>query len=444
MPRRTRAADTTRPMLAVHRSGQQVGAAGRDPTTDEFWFQYDPAILATGQEEWPRWQLSLRLPLRDAPYGEPARVFFENLLAEGVLRDELATAIQRDPKDVAGLLNRVGAECAGDVQVWPTGLQVPPPSYTPLTVADLRDLFVARRGEQHTAAQLRGRQGMSGTQTKLVFWKQVIPGGQALYQLPESGAPTTVLIKRPSGRYPWLVENEWVCQQLAVAVGLPAADTEILSHPSGRPEDALLMSRRFDRIEHEGGIARVHQEDMCQALGVPSVRKYQYDRGPGLKDLANLLRQKTADPVRELERLAKMVLLHVVISNMDAHAKNYALLYTGARPTLAPMYDTLSTWLYRDVLGNRYAMQIGSAPTPDHLHPPAFERLARDLGSTPAQLRQWVEQVLDGVHQHLPELLRTAQGITGPSEYTAALAGVIAEQTRHLRRAATPQPTVRR
>lgn len=87
------------------------------------------------------------------------------------------------------------------------------------------------------------------------------------------------------------------------------------------------------------------------------------------------------------------------------------------------------------------ACSIVSAPMPEQLHPPAFERLARDLGSTPAQLRQWVSQGLDGVHQHLPELLRTAQDITGPSEYAAALTRVIAEQTRHLRRAATPQPT---
>jgi serine/threonine-protein kinase HipA len=134
-----------------------------------------------------------------------------------------------------------------------------------------------------------------------------------------------------------------------------------------------------------------------------------------------------------------MVLLHVVIGNTDAHAKNFALLYTDVRPTLAPMYDTLSTWLYRDILGDRYAMQIGSAATPDQLHRPAFERLARDLGSTPAQLRRWVEEVLDGVHQHLPELLRVAQGVTGPSEYAAGLARVIAEQTDHLQRAATPR-----
>lgn len=437
MPRRTLAADTTQPTLKVYRSGRQVGVAGRDPASDQFWFQYDPALLGLSQAERPRWQLSLRLPIQPGPYGDEARVFFENLLTEGLLRDDLARAVQRDPKDVAGLLNHVGAECAGDVQVWPAGMEVPPPSYTRVEAADLRDLFVARHGEQHTAAQLRGRQVMSGTQAKLVFWKQAIPGEEAIYHLPDNGAPTTVLIKRPSGRYPWLVENEWVCQQLAVSVGLPAADTEIVPHPSGRPEDALLVSRRFDRIEDDDGITRLHQEDMCQALGVSSLRKYQHGGGPGVARIATLLRQKTADPVMELERLAKMVLLHVVIGNTDAHAKNYALLYTDVRPTLAPMYDTLSTSLYRDILGNRYAMQIGSASTPDQLHPQAFERLAKDLGSTPAQLRQWAEHVLDGVHQHVPELLRVAQSVTGPSEYAARLEAVIAEHTRHLRRAAT-------
>ena len=47
----------------------------------------------------------------------------------------------------------------------------------------------------------------------------------------------------------------------------------------GKP---VIVVERFDRTWQEGVLYRLPQEDICQALGVPPLRKYQSDGGPGI------------------------------------------------------------------------------------------------------------------------------------------------------------------
>lgn len=55
-------------------------------------------------------------------------------------------------------------------------------------------------------------------------------------------------------------------------------------------EKKVLILERFDRlIRKSGGILRLPQEDMCQALSVPPTMKYQTVGGPELVDILNLL-----------------------------------------------------------------------------------------------------------------------------------------------------------
>lgn len=50
---------------------------------------------------------------------------------------------------------------------------------------------------------------------------------------------------------------------------------------AGRP---YLLIARYDRSFDEGGRAhRLHQEDFCQALGIPPERKYAAEDGPTFK-----------------------------------------------------------------------------------------------------------------------------------------------------------------
>jgi len=53
-------------------------------------------------------------------------------------------------------------------------------------------------------------------------------------------------------------------------------------------DQSAIVVTRYDRISVSGLQVRVHQEDMCQALGL---RKYQNEGGPGPKEVAALFRR---------------------------------------------------------------------------------------------------------------------------------------------------------
>lgn len=65
------------------------------------------------------------------------------------------------------------------------------------------------------------------------------------------------------------------------------------------------------------------------------------------------------------------------MGNADAHAKNFSLLYQGAKPQLAPAYDLLSTAVYPD-LSVRLAMKIGGKYKPQEIYLRHFYKLVAD------------------------------------------------------------------
>ena len=128
---------------------------------------------------------------------------------------------------------------------------------------------------------------------------------------------------------------------------LGARDT-CASIPPRSPADAHLASRplgigfgasgsRIDRNENtpDGEIARVHQEDLCQALGERPERKYQNAGGPAPPQIASLLRAFSAQPDEDVERFRDALIYNWLIAGTDAHAKNYSLMLAGGQVRLA-------------------------------------------------------------------------------------------------------------
>ncbi|HET7232384.1 MAG TPA: HipA N-terminal domain-containing protein [Longimicrobium sp.] len=236
-------------------------------------FQYSEQAL----DQPEGYRLSVRLPVSPDPYEHDAvMVFFENLLPEGEGRDLIAQARHFSAGDVPGLLGMVGGECAGAVSLWPTGV-VPPvePAYQPLSDEDLRALFDREYGAAATMMIVTQRLSMSGAQQKMVFRRR----GDRL-ELPLHGSPSNVIVKRAKSIYPGLVLNELACMRLLRACGMAAADSSAIGG-----ERLLFESRRYDRVEEEGGsLRRLHQEDLCQATGHGSAQKYQARGGPAYGD----------------------------------------------------------------------------------------------------------------------------------------------------------------
>src|SRR5699024_2295802 len=122
--------------------------------------------------------------------------------------------------------------------------------------------------------------------------------------------------------------NDFLLMQVANRVGLPVAETEFLWFE----DQAAIVVKRFDRIQGNGNIRRVHQEDFCQATGTPPANIYQNDGGPGYQVIHKLIQthMNLADAREAGETLYQAAVFSWFTGATDAHAKNYALLYRRA------------------------------------------------------------------------------------------------------------------
>lgn len=423
--RRSHAYDVSAPLLAVYMYGKRVGTLGQSGS--DIWFKYDDWTLDAAD---PRtWQLSVRLPVQSEPYGhEPSLVFFDNLLLESDTRRELAAATKFDSSDTTGLLGKVGAECAGAVSVWPIQTQPPSvPEYRAIGNSELECLFSERHGERLTQLQIESRQTMSGVQQKLVFARF-----DTTYHLPLDGAPGSVILKRTSGRYDQLALNEHACMRLLEAAGLPVAGTSVLGDASG-----LLVSERFDRIVRDDRtIERLHQEDFCQATGRRPAAKYQqHNGGASLADLARVLRVHATAPAEDIGVLVRAAIANVCVGNMDAHAKNFALLTVDGVTRLAPLYDVVCTEVYES-LDRELSMNFGHACNPATISYSDVTRLAKDLGVSAALITDEIERTTVFLLEHRHEIFHRVATDFGDGSVLAKIDAVVEKRCQRLRAAA--------
>lgn len=285
--------------------------------------------------------LSLSLPVSAETFGSAAvRPFLAGLLPEAEPLGAIAVQLGLRADDVFGMLAALGRECAGALVIQAEGDPQTQPETTttaePIDDDQLGDLLANLRTAP-LGASTRVRLSLGGAQQKLLLTR--MPDGR--WGRPVDGTPSTHILKPEIRRVPRSVANEAFCMRFAKHLGVPVAEVETIE-VHGRP---VLVVERFDRrVDPDGTVERVHQEDFCQALGYPPSRKYQEDGGLGLRDLADTL--NGVDPASLSTMLAYLV-VHVVVANGDAHAKNYSLLHTrdGAL-SLAPLYDVMSTLRY--------------------------------------------------------------------------------------------------
>jgi serine/threonine-protein kinase HipA len=200
-----------------------------------------------------------------------------------------------------------------------------------------------------------GKMSLPGAQAKTAFYwdrqadRWGVPGGRT---------PTTHIIKPCIPGFDGLVENEHLCQDIAARLGMAAARSFVLML-----DQSYIVIERYDRLPALPGTQfprRIHQEDVCQALGLMPTRKYQEDGGPGISQITTLIRRVSADPEADVERFLKANIFNWLIGGTDAHAKNYSFLIdAGDDVRLAPLYDLSSQLPYPHLIAQRVAMKIG-------------------------------------------------------------------------------------
>lgn len=347
--------------------------------------------------------LSASLPIRREPFApSEAAPFFEGLLPEGAVRTSIAHSFRLSEEDGFGLLEQLGADCAGAVALAPDAGAISRIGHLrPLKGGELVRLVegLPRHPLGVDASEGGVRLSLGGIQHKLVLADSSvrgISGGEIFtpFSQPLDGAPSTCLLKPEFGPYEDLVANEAFCMSVARGVGLRAAETDVLEVAS----TPCLYVRRFDRIgKGLGRVARVHQEDMCQALGVLPAAKYEENGGPSVAAIVELLRRLRGPYMaRDVNDFVHAVLVNFLLGNSDAHGKNFALLYEPDGIRLAPLYDIVSTAVYED-LTDRMAMSIGGVSRPSDVDMAAWARLAGECGlggGIASMVKKWAAQVL--------------------------------------------------
>jgi serine/threonine-protein kinase HipA len=176
---------------------------------------------------------------------------------------------------------------------------------------------------------------------------------------PHGSTPTTHILKPAIAGFNEHDLNEHLCLDAARRSDLLAVRTGIRQFG----DETALVVGRYDRVIRDGYITRVHQEDVCQALGLPPSKKYQNDGGPGVREVATMFRRVMAPPVADeaVARFADALIWNWLIGGTDAHAKNYSLLLSGRQVRLAPLYDVASALPYGvHEKKLRLAMKVGS------------------------------------------------------------------------------------
>ena len=126
-------------------------------------------------------------------------------------------------------------------------------------------------------------------------------------------------------------------------------------------DEVAIVVERFDRLRLPGRTARVHQEDLAQALGVPPTNKYENEAGPGARAIVELLRHHSRHPEQDVTSFVLALAFHFMIAGTDAHSKNYALLIgAGGWVRLAPLYDVTSALTDPGAMKMNLAMRVRS------------------------------------------------------------------------------------
>ncbi|PBC74233.1 type II toxin-antitoxin system HipA family toxin [Fibrobacter intestinalis] len=338
-------------------------------------FSYEASYL---EAELP--PISLSLPLNAGEFSQKQCLpFFEGLLPEGDVKRKISDFLHVSETSTLKLLKELGGECAGMISILPEDepnkakdvYDFSPDNYEPVPIQKISEYIKNINSRPLLKVKEELRLSLAGAQEKLPL---LYKDGE--YYLPRNGAPSTHIIK-PTGHaeLSTLSANEYICIKLAEHSGLPVPNTE-LKHVDG--SDFLLIER-YDRIFKDGKLSRIHQEDVCQALGILSDYKYQNDGGPSIADIYNLLKEKTSIPLLEMRAFLQYVLFNFIIGNCDAHGKNYSIMYKNNSIKLTPVYDTVCTLAYPN-LANKLSMKIGKHSEIRKVNKEDFAILAEQLG----------------------------------------------------------------
>ncbi len=330
--------------------------------------------------------VSISLPLQEETFSAAqTRCFFEGLLPEGFTRRSVAHYIHADEGDYITILESLGKECLGAIRIGDVNESAGDEDYEKLSIE--RVTALAREGATKSAQLVtKAHLSLTGASGKVGLYYDQENND---WYLPKGAAPSTHIVKQSHIRLEGIVINEQLAIRTAAHMGIEVPESFIINVGKSEDEDVLYATKRFDRIfkdeaEKITGMTRpyrLHQEDFAQALGIRSTKKYETEKEDYFRQMFDLLRKYSANPIEDQKKLWNIVIFDYLIGNTDNHLKNYSLLYDehlkGIR--LAPAYDILSTCVYPDSTRDM-AFYIGNECSLDDITRDSFRAAASEIG----------------------------------------------------------------
>lgn len=230
------------------------------------------------------------------------------------------------------------------------------------------------------------------------------------YWLPRKESPSSHILKFELSDYRHLPAYETFTTLLADAIDLPVVDIQLCSIA----DIHYALIERYDRHPLENGqIARLHQEDFCQALGFGHERKYQGDGGPTFADCYQLVQDVSTDPANDVQHLLRWQAFNVLAGNSDGHAKNLSLLHqANGEIRLAPFYDLVCTRAIERI-DCHLAFSVGDERNPGVVTLKHWDVLANQCGLRPQFLRDQVLDVANGLLENLQHVRENFENLYG-------------------------------
>ncbi|MDO4537870.1 MAG: HipA domain-containing protein [Coriobacteriales bacterium] len=372
---------------------------------DNVSFVYDKQYLSSPDAH----AISVTLPLTPVPYrGRLVRSWFGALIPEGRAAVELSRQYRVDADNFVGMIEKLNDETIGCL-VFATPDTIPGKreAYQQLDSTFL-ELFAASpiRMAQQTLGE--ARLSLAGEMSKVGLYRDESSGN---WFLPVGSAPSTHIVKACTGEYPGQTINEALCMKAAELCELEVPDTYLLDCGASEP---ILVSRRFDRrLEGSGRLVsglvrpiRLHQEDFCQALGVPTALKYEMTGANFLENMAHCVSQSCDNAFGERLILLESVVFSYLVGNCDNHLKNYSLLYDRNMMgcTVSPTYDVTSTTYYPE-LSRDMGVSLTMSRRIDDVRREHLESACKRVG---VSLRVGMN-VIDNLRQKLPGAIEAAR-----------------------------------
>ena len=321
--------------LDVLLHGRHVGVLEREPASgvvaftlaDDYFLDRTRPVLGQMFEERRRQQR-----FRQTKSSGQLPAFFANVMPEGALKTMIEA--QTPGEGALGLLARIGADLPGAVVI--RASKEPSPARAVVRTYD-------EPGAAGTASANLWRFSLAGIQLKMSAAKD--RGGR--FTLPFSHADGRWILKFGSREYPSLPENEFTVMNWAYRSGLDVPPHQLVD---ARTIDGLepgllefgekvFAIERYDRVE---GGARIHQEDLAQVFGLLPERKYEHATYEGMAGTIGAL-----CGIDDLREFLRRVVFMVLSGNVDAHLKNWSIVYPDQRhPRLSPAYDLVFVMMY--------------------------------------------------------------------------------------------------